>query len=236
MRRLVIIVATVALFAAGFLLWRMTQDMSSDAEAKTSKKSDKVEAAPVAAAPAESSGVVKRDARIPVAAGPQARTPTRPTASGGGGGPALEAGSGSAAPEVTPVRALEIELKRQIVKQLDAIDGPVSDCVGKHGKGKPSGAAALLVKIEKQKNGDAAVVEVGVEPIDTTVKNNQPLLDCLASTGKRISIDLPDPVTEVTLTHQVNLDAGAVTGHDLTAYDFKPWGRFGAQTPPPAKP
>lgn len=230
MRRLAIIVASVALLAAGFFLWQMTRD-TADVEAKTSKRATETAAAPVESAPAEPT-TPKRDARIaPIASGSQARTPQRPTPSGGGApAPALE-GSGSAEAPVTPVRAIEIDLKRQIVKQLDAIDGPVSDCVAKHGRGKPTGSAALLVKLEKQKSGESTVVSVGVEPIDTTVKNNQPLLDCLATTGKKISLDFPDPVTEVTLTHQVNLDGGAVTGHDLTAYDFKPWGRFEPPTP-----
>jgi len=235
-RLAVIIVATAVLIGAGVMLWRMTQEMD-DAQATPSKPAKRDEApTPVEAAPVESSGAAKRDARIPPLAGPQARTPTRPVpSSGGGAAPALEVGSGSAEAPVSPARVIERELKRQLIKQLDAIDGPVSDCVAKHGRGKPTGAAALLVKLEKQKDGNAAVVEVGVEPIDTTVKNNQPLLDCLAATGKKIQIDFPDPVTEMTATHQVNLDAGSVTGHDLTAYDFKPWGRP-VDPPTPAAP
>jgi hypothetical protein len=234
----VIIVATAVLLGAGVMLWRMTHDMD-DAGATPTKTTKRDEPpAPVAAAPAESSTAPKRDARIAPVQGPQARIPQRPVAStSGGAAPALEAGSGSAEAPVSPARVIERDLKRQLIKQLDALDGPVTDCVAKHGRGKPTGAVALLVKIEKQKTGNAAVVEVGVEPIDTTVKN-QPLLDCLAATGKKISIDLPEPVTEMTATHQVNLDAGSVIGHDLTAYDFKPWGRpvDPPTTPSPATP
>jgi hypothetical protein len=182
--------------------------------------------------------VSKRDAKIVIpCAPPQARTPQRPSATPAPA-PAIEAkpldpNDPMNDPAFAAARMTERELKRQLVKQLDAIDGPVSDCVSKSNRtGKSTGAAALLIKIERTKTG-AAVANVGIEPIDTTIKD-QGLLDCLAKTGSKIQLDLPDGVDEVTATHQVNLDGGAVTGHDLTAYDFKPGGR--PVDPPPHKP
>ncbi len=61
-------------------------------------------------------------------------------------------------------------------------------------------------------------------PLETTLKDTA-LNNCFRDSGKKIVLDLPEGITEVTATHKVNLDTGAVTAHDLTAFDFKPWGR-----------
>lgn len=222
MRSFVIIAGVIAVLAAGFFLWRMTRE-ASDVEA----------APPKAKATAETQRVddsakpvtPQRDGKIVAPVAPQARSPQRSAPSAPA--PAIEKPLDPNDPMNDPAfyaaRMTERELKRQLVKQLDAIDGPVSECVQKRG-GRSSGAAALTLKVERLKAGGASVVNVAVEPVDTTVKD-KPLLDCLAATGKKIVLDLPDGVDEVTATHQVNLDGGAVTGHDLTAYDFKPGGR-----------
>jgi hypothetical protein len=130
-------------------------------------------------------------------------------------------------------RAIEVDIKHQLVRQIDGLEGAITDCVTKTTKtgAKPTGASAVTLKIERVKD-QAAVVEVAVEPIDTTIKDVA-LNNCLRDTGKKIVLDLPEGVTEVTATHQVNLDGGAVTGHDLTAFEFKPWGRPVDPPPPP---
>lgn len=221
MRSFVIIAGVIAVLAAGFFLWRMTRQVST-VEAADPKPKAVAEAKPVddTARPAP-----VRDGKIVAPVAPQARSPQRTAPSTPA--PAIEKPLDPNDPMNDPAfyaaRMTERELKRQLVKQLDAIDGPVSECVAKRG-GRSSGAAALTLKVERVKAGGASVVNVAVEPVDTTVKD-KPLLDCLAATGKKIVLDLPDGVDEVTATHQVNLDGGAVTGHDLTAYDFKPGGR-----------
>lgn len=231
MRDKVIIIGAVLLLGAGFALWRMTRDISSVDADPPHKRTTEVarpevtdDTAPATPAP------TKRDARIAPTAVAQQRAPQqRPS---GSSGPTLEAGSD--VPKMSPARAIEVEIKRQLVRQIDGLEGAITDCVAKTGKrgAKPTGASALTLKIERVKN-DAAVVEVAVEPIDTTIKDPA-LNECLRETGRKIALELPDGVTEVTATHQVNLDGGAITGHDLTAFEFKPWGRPVDPPPPPA--
>ncbi len=233
MRDKVIIIGAVLVLGAGFALWQMTKDISS-VDADPPKPKPEITRTPTTEAPAPSTPA-KRDARIAPVAVVQPRSPSHTT--GGGAGPALDVGSGSGSAEapVSPARLIERELKRQLVRQLDGLDGAVSDCVAKFGKGsKLTGASALTLKIERSKTGAPTVVEVAVEPIDTTIKDPA-LNDCLRDTGRKIVLDLPDGITEVTATHQVNLDGGGITGHDLTAYDFKPMGRP-VDPPTPPKP
>lgn len=226
------IIGAVLVLGAGFALWRMTKDISSvDADppkAKTSQTAARPEATTDEAAPAPATPAT-RDARIPQ---PSAVTPRSPTKTPGSAAPTIDvgSGSGSAAP-VSHARMVEIEIKRQLVRQIDALEGAVSDCMAKTKGAKLTGASAVTLKIERVKD-QAAVTEFAVEPIDTTIKDTA-LNNCLAATGKKIAIDLPDGVTEITATHQVNLDGGSVTGHDLTAFEFKPWGR---PVDPPAPP
>jgi hypothetical protein len=230
LRDKVIIIGAILVLGAGFALWRMTKDISSvDAEpprAKTSAPASAEATDDAAPAPAPSA---KRDARIaPAAVTP--RSPTHP--SGGGTAPSLEVGSGSASPPVSHARAIEVEIKHQLVRQIDGLESAITDCMAKASRtgAKPTGASAVTLRIERVKD-QAAVVEVAVEPIDTTIKDVA-LNNCFRDTGKKIQLELPDGVTEVTATHQVNLDAGSITGHDLTAFEFKPWGR--PVDPPPA--
>ncbi len=221
--KLLIVFGGIVVLGLAFALWRLTRDISTVEAADPRPRATPTEAPRPDAAETTASGSPNRDARI----APVTVTRPRPTQAPSGSGPVLEAaGSGSAEANLPPGRLTERELKRQLIKQLDGLDGPVSDCVAKSTKSgiKPTGAAALTLKIERIKTGGAAVVEVAVEPIDTTVKDPA-LLECLRDTGRRVVLDLPEGVTEVTATHQVNLDAGGITGHDLTAYDFKPGGR-----------
>lgn len=234
MRDKVIILGAVLVLGAGFALWRMTKDISSVDAGPTKTKSTETartettdDAAPAPAAPA------KRDARIPPPAAMPPRSPTH-TSGGGPAAPTLEVGSGSAKPPMSHARAIEVDIKHQLVRQIDGLDGAITDCVTKASKGgvRPTGASAVTLKIERVKD-QAAVVEVAVEPIDTTIKDAA-LNNCLRDTGRKIALELPEGVTEVTATHQVNLDAGSITGHDLTAFEFKPWGR--PVDPPTPKP
>lgn len=222
-------IGAILVLGAGFALWRMTRDISSvDADPPHARTTEVAhpevtdDASPAVPAP------TKRDARIAPAAVAQRAPQQRPS---GGSVPTLEAGSD--VPKVSPARAIEVEIKHQLVRQIDGLEGAITDCVTKTAKRgvKPTGASALTLKIERVKNA-AAVVEVAVEPIDTTVKDAA-LNDCLKETGRKIALELPDGVTEVTVTHQVNLDSGAITGHDLTAFEFKPWGRPVDPPPPP---
>ncbi len=230
--KLLIVFGTLAVLGLAFALWRLTREISTvEAADPRPPRTAPPEAPRAEAAEGTAPVTANRDARI--APAPIARP--RPTQAPSGSGPVVAApGSGSAEEVLPPGRLTERELKRQLVKQLDGLDGPVSDCVAKSTKSgsKPSGAAALTLKVERTKVGGAAVVEVAVEPIDTTVKDSA-LLECLRDTGRKVILDLPEGVTEVTATHQVNLDAGGITGHDLTAYDFKPGGR---PVDPPAPP
>jgi hypothetical protein len=230
LRDKVIIIGAVLVLGFGFALWRMTRDISSvDADPPHTRTTEVArpeatdDAAPAAPTP------TKRDARIAPVTVVQPRAPQQQRPSGSSV-PTLEVGS--AAP-MSPARAIEVEIKHQLVRQIDGLEGAITDCVAKTAKRgvKPTGASALTLKIERVKNA-AAVVEVAVEPIDTTVKDTV-LNECLKETGRKIALELPDGVTEVTATHQVNLDGGAITGHDLTAFEFKPWGRPVDPPPPP---
>lgn len=230
MRDKVIIIGAILVLGAGFVLWRMTKDISSvDADPPKAKTTQTTRPEATDEAPAPSTPA-KRDARIPQ---PSAMTPRAPSHNAGGPSqPTLEvgSGSGSAAP-VSHARMVEKEIKRQLVRQIDGLEGAVSDCLAKTKGAKLTGASAVTLKIERVKD-QAVVTEFAVEPIDTTIKDTA-LNSCLAATSKKIVIDLPEGVTEITATHQVNLDSGAVTGHDLTAFEFKPWGR---PVDPPAPP
>jgi hypothetical protein len=228
-----IIIGAVLVLGAGFALWRMTREISSvDADPPHKRTTTDVakpdvtaEAAPAAPSPA------KRDARIAPAVVPQRTAQQRAS---GNPVPTLEAGS-DAPPKMSHARAIEVDIKHQLVRQVDGLEGAITDCVAKTTKtgAKPTGASALTLKIERVKNA-AAVVEVAVEPIDTTVKDTA-LNECLRETGRKIALELPEGVTEVTATHQVNLDKGSITGHDLTAFEFKPWGRPVDPPQPPIK-
>jgi hypothetical protein len=221
LRHKVIILGGVVLLGLGFVLWRMTRDIDTveaDPPAKTAvepahPKTDDGSPAPVAA----------RDARIPSAAVAKPRT-TQPAS--GTPAPSIEP---AAAPAVDPMPPASREIKNQLRKQVDAIDGYVSDCVNRAAKSgsKLTGAAALTLKFEHWKQ-KTVVTEVAIEPIDTTIKD-QALLECLRDTGKKMVIDMPDDVNIVTATHQVDLDAGAVTDHRLTALEVKH-----PNDPPPA--
>ncbi len=232
MRDKVIIIGAVLVLGFGFALWRMTREISSvEAEPPKARTTETAHTETDDAAPAPAP-TTKRDARIAPPTAVQPRSPTHNT--GGGSGPTLEVGSGSAAPPMSHARSIEVEIKHQLVRQIDGLEGAITDCVNKAARGgvKPTGASAVTLKIERVKD-QASVVEVAVEPIDTTVKDAA-LNNCLRDTGRKIALELPEGVTEVTATHQVNLDAGAITGHDLTAFEFKPWGR--PVDPPPAAP
>jgi len=211
----------ILLLGLGFVLWRLTRDIdeveAADPPPKTSAepahpKTEDSSPAPVAA----------RDARIPqvAVAKPRSQQPS-PIATPA---PAIDP-----APAPDPMPPTSRAIKNQLRKQLDAIDGYVSDCVNRAAKSgsKVTGAAALTLKFEHWKQ-KTVVTEVAIEPIDTTIKD-QPLLECLRDTGKKIVLDMPDDVNIVTATHQVDLDGGAVTDHRLTALEVKHPG-----DPPPA--
>lgn len=231
LRDKLIIVGAILVLGAGIVLWRLTKSITDvDAEPPRAKAAptEQVEPTETASTP---STPAKRDARIPQ---PTAVQPRSPSANAPAAGPALEpgggSGSGSAAP-VSHARMIERELKRQLVRQIDALEADVDKCLGMMKGTKLSGASAVTLKIERQKD-QAVVTEVAVEPLETTIKDLA-LNNCLAATGRKIAIELPDDITEVTATHKVSLETGAVTAHDLTAYDFKPWGR---PVDPPAPP
>ncbi len=211
------------LLGLAFALWRMTRDIDA-VEAADPHPRATVEPAH-GDAQEEAAPVATRDAKIAPAtvARPAPRHPTTP------GGPAVEL---PPPPEAKPVDSLppvKRDIKNQLKKQVDAIDGFVSDCVARSAKAgvKPTGAAALTLRFEHVKQ-KVMVVDVAIEPIDTTVKD-QPLLECLRDTGKKMQLDLVDEVTAVTATHQVDLDGGGIVDHRLTAFDVKQVG-----DPPPA--
>jgi hypothetical protein len=222
LRNKVFILGGIVLLGLGFVLWRMTRDIdeveAADPHPKAAvepahPKTDDSPAAPVAA----------RDARIPQVA---TRTPAPQPLPSTTPAPAIEP---PAAPVPDTMPPTSRAIKNQLRKQVDAIDGYVSDCVTRAAKSgsKVTGAAALTLKFEHWKQ-KTVVTEVAIEPIDTTIKD-QALLECLRDTGKKMVIDMPEDVNVVTATHQVDLDAGAVTDHKLTALDVKHPG-----DPPPA--
>ena len=214
------------LLGLGFVLWRMTRDISSVEAADPHPKPTAL-AVPADAESKPAPGpVASRDARIAPAAVATPRAPQKTSGSGPTVEPVVEIDAGVVDPNDTPTRR---EMLGLLKRQVDAIDGYVSDCVTKSNKlgVKASGAAALTLRFEHVKK-KSVVVDVAVEPIDTTVKD-QPLLDCLRDTGKHMVLDLPDDVTAVTATHQVDLDGGAIADHRLTALEVKQLG-----APPPA--
>lgn len=230
MRDKVIIAGAVLVLGAGIVLWRMTQSISSvDADPPRTKATPTEPASNDASESTSGTAAAspaKRDARIPQPTAVQPRSSPSP---GGSTAPTIDVGSGSGSGEpVSHARMIERDLKRQLVRQIDGLEADVDKCL----KGtKLSGASAVTLKIERVKD-QAVVTEVDVEPLETTIKE-MPLNRCFAATGKKIVLDLPEGITEVTVTHKVTLENGAVTGHDLTAYDFKPWGRpVDPPTPP----
>lgn len=219
-----IIAAGALLLGLGVLLWQMTRETDEVAAAGAPPAKH---APPAPPPPAQESATPVRSAKI--ATPPQqtvsARTPQRAPQ---GDTPALAPDPAKADPD-PPARK---ELKYQLKKQIDAIDGYVSDCVTKAAKAgsKPKGAANLLLKAARVK-GKTVILETSVEPLDTTIKDpaDQPLLDCLAATSRKMQLDLPEDAVTILATHQVDLDGGAVVDHKLTALYVNP-----QDVPPPA--
>lgn len=216
--RLLIALGGLAVLAILAVLWKAVHD-DAPAEVATVVAPSGPTAPVIESIPR---GVpLPRDARIPsVAARPAPLAESRPSASG----PSLAPSGGAAdvTPDADSLPPTNRAVKNLLRKQVDAIDQYVSDCVTKSAKAgnKLSGVAALTVAFRRGEFKGDRVVDVAVEPIDTTIKD-QALLDCLAATGKKMELDLPEGVVEVTATHQVDLDGGAMTDHKLSAFAVK---------------
>ncbi len=202
MRRLAIILASIALIAAGFFLWQMTREVSPDeTEAKTSKRD--TSPAPVKSAPAEIATAGARDARVAPIGVPVRRPPTSPSAS--------EAPP-SASPSATPPDPAEVQrmqtrgwLKTQVV----ATEQQIVECLDKAGKGaaKLDGAVAFPFVVSR-KNGKI-VTESGSS--DYTTVGDPEVVNCMAGVMKKMSYDeLPDGVGSVTSYRKITVKDGVV--------------------------
>ena len=221
--RLILAVGGVVVLALLLGLWKLTRDLDPPEVMTTASGSAPAPNVPVATDDTPHAAPV-RDGKIPIAAARPA-----PIAESRGGpslpGAAVGIGPIEAPPDADELPPVNRAIKNLLRKQVDAIDQYVADCVAKSVKAgnKVTGVAALLVTFRRGEFKGDRVVDVGIEPIDTTLKDpkDQVLMDCLAATGKKMELDLPDGVTEVTATHEIHLDTGALTDHRLSAFGVK---------------
>jgi hypothetical protein len=207
-RWIVLVLGVAALLGAGVFLWSMTR--VSESSGSTPPKRDQ---------PAQGAeGSSEAAPATPGVRSPQIKdvlVPQRP--------PTGESGSDTPAPALVDAGAEYIpvtntEMKDALRDQLKAIAPQVKECVSRAQKAgvRVSGAANLIVRFTRDKENP---VTVGIEPLDTTIKDAQ-LLDCLAQAGKKIAFQLPEEATWVYATHEIGLDNTALRYHKLTAFQI----------------
>ena len=204
LRWLVIIVASVALFAAGFFLWQMTRDTSDDKVAASTPKRDAQPRAAVERTSTDVAAPSQRDARVAPVGSPMRRAPSAPSAND-----PWAAGPAPAAAPVDPAEVKRIETRGWLKGQMVATEQQVVECLEKAGKdgAKLDGVVAFPFSVSR-KNGKV-VTESG--NVDYTTVGSVEVVECMAGVMKKINYDeLPEGAATVTSYRKITVKDGAV--------------------------
>lgn len=118
-------------------------------------------------------------------------------------------------------------LKTSLRKSVDSIDSLVSECLGRFPGPKMTGVAHFTVAFSRSPDGKAKVTSVGIDsevpPTFDPKTVNDTLMHCIQESGKKINPEIPEDYVKVTAKHEVDLEAGNMTEHKLSAFDaWKP--------------